>query len=74
MNKPKEYCSNCKFFRPIEASPTRGGECHRNPPNLEHVSGMGKFPRVNREDWCGEYRPKVTSMYETRLMESSPEH
>ena len=58
-----EVCQNCKFYRyPYEGK----GHCHAHPPQALLKGGMtggtkyddfAVFPRVQENDWCGEFAP-----------------
>lgn len=47
-----ENCSNCQFYR--------NEECRRFPPQI-WGDGADSFPYVNKDKWCGEYRPTKAS-------------
>ena len=49
-----DHCKNCRFWERVagkqETAIGEFGECHRFPPT------PAKFPRINAEQWCGEWR------------------
>ena len=47
-------CKNCKFVEQLD----NYSWCHRNPPTI--TSDHDGFPRVDDEDWCGEFKIKET--------------
>lgn len=50
-------CDNCRFFEPNITNDR--GECRKKPPVLFDNDNLdGYFPRVDSDDWCGEYSPK----------------
>ena len=51
-------CTDCKWFV-VNPNPYYG-RCHRNPPIFTaQLSDYGKFPIVNRDEFCGEFKAKV---------------
>jgi len=54
-------CENCKFFKEI-GSYQKMSECHRNPPVFTSFDKTtDAFPRVSKDNFCGEYKPKETN-------------
>ena len=63
-------CDRCRFFKPnppasrpdtmtFYADGVRGGGyCRRKPPVTGGEHGMGIFPLVSNDCWCGEHSPK----------------
>lgn len=48
-----EQCVNCKFYFQAEAY---RGQCRLDPPRVRNpYDGLGVFPIVNPEMWCGEW-------------------
>lgn len=50
-------CLNCKYYDPFDKTASFG-ECHRYPPPLLDDAAeryYALFPRVDGDDWCGEY-------------------
>jgi hypothetical protein len=49
-----DCCYTCVFSRHYDND---ARECHRYPPQLctEFRPFSGIFPRVNNDEWCGEY-------------------
>ncbi len=66
-------CANCAYSdddaSPVEASDGEWILCRRRAPVVRteaddgYVGGPGLFPRVDRDDWCGEW---VQSCMNTR--------
>ena len=47
-------CEDCKFFYECEH------ECRRQPPRvLSNDIGESRFPEVDLDDWCGEFKPNL---------------
>jgi len=59
-----KQCKDCKWFWVSEKDEfgTSTLECRRYAPRILHGSGAGwsdtKFPKINHDDWCGEWRKK----------------
>lgn len=48
-------CGYCRFYRPVVDYGKSGkGDCRRFPPSFIPGDGM-VFPRVQKNEWCGEY-------------------
>jgi hypothetical protein len=45
-------CKNCKFHHEDENN--NNGSCHKKPPQC-FSDGVGRWPTVEPEDWCGEF-------------------
>lgn len=71
MNREDMKCDACVFFeewtdkdkkdRPTDC--LGDGFCRRFPPTLVVIGRigrdlLGRFPRVVKKSWCGEWRPK----------------
>ena len=56
-------CGTCRWFNPTHTSPVSTDECRRNAPIFGGPYGQTNWPRVTKDDWCGEYEEKkdVTS-------------
>lgn len=53
MPTPEDQsCSNCQYF--VLRVHSSKDECHQKSP--AHQGGIGFWPEVKPEDWCGEYR------------------
>jgi hypothetical protein len=51
-----ETCETCKFRDRVS------DDCRRFPPRIlqfERGSTRSQFPRVERSDWCGEYKERT---------------
>lgn len=54
-------CASCKFAVRVGG----GAECRRNPPTTFLIStpqgpkGVGAWPPVAADQFCGEYKPKL---------------
>lgn len=54
-------CESCKFFKEI-GSYQGMSECHRNPPTFTSFDKRtDAFPRVSKDNFCGEHKPKKTN-------------
>ena len=54
-------CENCMFFKEIGSYQSMS-ECHRNPPAFTSFDKTkDAFPRVGKDNFCGEYKPKETN-------------
>lgn len=59
-------CETCEFFEEAEKFTSRSpdGFCRRYPPSwyscgtAEDIDANSWFPHVNKNEWCGEYKPK----------------
>lgn len=54
-----EKCKHCKFFeykfdKTAQVPSSILGKCKRYPPQID--DGRTKFPVVNVEMWCGEFK------------------
>jgi len=63
MNKPSEHpsCRDCFFVKEIKPGQY---ECHIKAPVLAvefEMSDFGYWPRVQENEWCGEFKRKDTS-------------
>lgn len=58
-----ERCENCKFSHPVHGD--QHPECRRMPPMIQAVPSqrglmnVTNFPRVQPDQWCGEFRAKI---------------
>lgn len=53
-----ESCGNCRFFSALKEL------CRKNPPipfpsqdSRGQIIGLGMFPPVKSDNWCGAYEP-----------------
>lgn len=57
-----EICREC---RAVHCSRTEGMRCRRYPPVFVYDPATGvssaEWPEVNPDDWCIEFKPKLTS-------------
>lgn len=62
----KQECSTCKFYN---LDDQLMGWCRRYPPVFHpsddltgseavHPAYYAQFPRVDPDDWCGEFKPR----------------
>ena len=51
-------CRSCRFFVPKWEVENSAGECRKKTPYVMHGASWGKFPMVEPDTWCGEYRAK----------------
>lgn len=55
----------CKECRAVHCSRTEGMRCRRYPPVFVYDPSTGassaEWPEVNPDDWCAEFKPKLTS-------------
>lgn len=53
-----ETCKTCKFRS--KEGPGLEGEprCRRNPPQVHDGMSVHGWPRVDDDDWCGEWKPE----------------
>jgi hypothetical protein len=51
MSQPT--CETCRFSY---GSPLR--QCRRFPPSRLTTDSSFRWPSVNKDEWCGEYKPK----------------
>lgn len=58
-----ERCINCKYLYEGKAG-TKGSlyhECKRNAPSVMpyegYEEGVGWWPSIKLDDWCGEFQP-----------------
>jgi len=58
-------CELCRFYVPIWNGRLEG-KCHVNPPvidesfdNARSDAGLGNWPKVTPEDWCGSWLPEA---------------
>lgn len=67
-----EECGECKYFRATgyTRANQRIGTCHFNPPNANLATGH-KWPEVYKDEWCGQFQPKIGLPIEHR--EPKPE-
>ena len=56
-------CADCRFFQGDDYRGSEGepvppdtGECRRHAPRPG--DGVAKWPKVDRNDWCGGYEPR----------------
>lgn len=49
----KKICSNCEYFNKSLK------ECRLDPPTIND-KGYTKWPDVNIEDWCGQFKERIT--------------
>lgn len=54
----RRACCRCEFFRLDVLSAERSGRCQRMPP-VPTAEKKSVYPKVLREDWCGEFKTKV---------------
>lgn len=54
--QPREQrCDNCRYAEaPLSPDEPDTGECRRYPPSRS-CDGRPDFPKVGRDDWCGEW-------------------
>ena len=57
-------CADCKFFADVFAGE---GECRINQPiaaqrRPHNKTPKREFPRVDADDWCGEFKSKQKGM------------
>lgn len=63
MNNKLMKCINC-IYRDLEALTTSPNKrhliCRRYPPKIstEDAYPYGEYPKVLKEDWCGEFKCK----------------
>jgi hypothetical protein len=50
-----ERCDACKFFN-LYFEDDDDGECRRYAPGSKE--GYARWPSVDRDNWCGEYKSK----------------
>ena len=55
MEEGQDKCGTCRFLKEYSS---RTGLCHRYPPTPQGSNDNGHWPRVNLDDWCGEYKAK----------------
>jgi hypothetical protein len=55
--EPVKACINCRHFREGN-SLQDAGECRIRSPHITNGSEVRVFPKVFREDWCGEFERK----------------
>jgi hypothetical protein len=55
-----EKCWECYYY---EGDRTEG-ICHRYPPRFLGMNDWAKFPKVEPESWCGEFRKFTDTDYE----------
>ena len=57
-----EMCKNCKFVQEHTGSYTGSMTCHRYPPTIHpdnaQMNCSAKFPLVDANQWCGEFKQK----------------
>ena len=55
-------CEACIFYAEINYRDEFRKECRRNPPTSHLTFAKGGvrpyYPRVNEDDWCGEFESK----------------
>ena len=51
----KEQCSNCGFSKEVYEHQTRNLECRKNAPRKINSVGKRVWPKVNNNDWCGDW-------------------
>ena len=51
-------CNDCKFFILDKKNVYFKGECRRYPPVFNDSNWTADFPKVNEDDWCGEFKSK----------------
>lgn len=63
----KDECGSCKFCKETDNTfDDEDGSCFRYPPQIIVLSSGGTsggatyWPDVNKDDWCGEFKPKET--------------
>lgn len=49
-------CEECAFARWVTRGARRGW-CHRLPPQRDDA-GDGKWPTIDRREWCGEFKKR----------------
>lgn len=64
-----ERCGNCKFWK-VRPEDVQQGFCRRNPPitiiaPVRTPQGVAPapialFPNLDRTDWCGEWKGRIT--------------
>ena len=63
MPQPADQnCGNCRFL--IDTYKDGKPRCHRYPPQVKEeimTSTFWLFPEVEKDDWCGEWRPVLAS-------------
>ena len=55
----KGYCDTCDYTE--ETNTIYEFQCHRFPPGIlsgSHFHMETRFPRVDKTDYCAEYKPK----------------
>jgi len=53
----EERCKNCKYFFVIDNK--LAGDCRRRSPETPvHKFGAAVWPQVEKNEWCGEFKPK----------------
>lgn len=61
-----ESCANCRFARFSGEGVSYRIQCHRRSPMVLHIDGHQQgsvyavWPRMEPEDWCGEYERQNT--------------
>lgn len=56
----KECCLICKFYNE-KGRGTGWGHCRKSPP---------PFPQVDREDWCGSFENRLSSVTKQNVQEN----
>ena len=51
-------CGNCRFWCQDQQAFVDHGQCRKNPPTALGHSGVGLFPHIHKNYWCGEFRHK----------------
>ena len=55
-------CGDCIFYAEVNYQDDFSKECRRHPPTSHLMTIDGDirpyFPRVNEDDWCGEFENK----------------
>ena len=60
------FCKECKYWIDADDEDVDGW-CHRYPPSYgEDFDSLGLFPRVEPDDWCGEFEKPQLSLAEMR--------
>ena len=61
-----ERCERCKFFA-VHGDEDKVGKCRIRPPSVDYKNphfGLGLFPSVHREGWCGAFKMNVEAASE----------
>ena len=57
----EEKCGNCHYMRANPFNMNRP-ECHREPPTTDPGAGLGMFPTIQPDWWCGRHLNQSTAV------------